>query len=226
MDLSSTSDEPGLSAGARRDGRIARRERNRAAIVAALGDILGSGNLEPTAEQVASRAGVQARTLFRHFPDMASLHAELAGQMRAEVLPLFAAVPTMGDATERVRRLVAARAAAFERILPFKRAGNAMRWRLEFLQDNHERMVRDLRRHLLVVLPELRDRESTALAALELATSFEAWDRLRAEQRLRPDRARAAMEYAALAVLASIRASTAAARPRGDRSDRGHGGDR
>ncbi len=226
MDLSGTSDERHLSAEAQRDGRIARRERNRAAIVAALGDILGSGNLEPTAEQVAARAGLQVRTLFRHFPDMASLHAELAGRMRAEVLPLFAAVPTTGDATERVRRLVAARAAAFERILPFKRAGNAMRWRLEFLQDNHERMVRDLRRHLLVVLPELRDRESAALAALELATSFEAWDRLRAEQRLRPDRARAAMEYAALAILASMRSSTAAARPRGDRSDRGHGGDR
>ena len=203
MDLSEHGDQA-LSAQAQRDGRIARRERNRAAIVAALGDILGSGNLEPTAEQVATRAGVQVRTLFRHFPDMASLHAELAGRIRAEVVPLLAAVPTTGDAAERVRRLVAARAIAFERILPFKRAGNAMRWRLEFLQDHHETMVRDLRQHLQLVLPELRARDGAARAAFELATSFEAWDHLRAEQRLEPARARAAMELAALAILAAL----------------------
>jgi AcrR family transcriptional regulator len=197
-----------LSAAAQRDGRVARRERNRAAILGALGEILGGGNLEPTAEQVATRAGVQTRTLFRHFPDMASLHAELAGRIRAEVVPLFAAVPSTGDAAERVRRLVAARAVAFERILPFKRAGNAMRWRLRFLQDHHESMVRDLRRHLLLVLPELRAHEGAAFAAFELATSLEAWDRLRAEQHLRPERAREAMEFAALAVLAALPRNT------------------
>jgi len=199
MDVPSFTTEP-LSAEAQRDGRVRRRERNRSAIVAALGEILGAGNLEPTAEQVATLAGVQVRTLFRHFPDMASLHAELAGRLRAEVLPLFAAVPIDGDPAERLRRLVAARAIAFERILPFKRAGNALRWRLPFLQEHHERMVRDLRRHLLIVLPELRGR-ANAQAALELATSFESWDRLRAEQRLKPERARDAMEYAALAVV-------------------------
>lgn len=217
MDLPQHGDEP-LSLEAQRDGRVARRERNRAAIVAALGDILGSGNLEPTAEQVAARAGVQVRTLFRHFPDMASLHAELAGRIRAEVVPQLAAVPTTGDAAERVRRLVAARAVAFERILPFKRAGNAMRWRLEFLQDHHETMVRDLRRHLLLVLPELREHDGAALAAFELATSFEAWDRLRAEQHLKPERAREAMEFAALAVLAALPRSTrSVARTRSER---------
>lgn len=192
---------PLLSAAARRDGRVARRERNRAAILGALGEILGEGNLEPTAEQVATRAGIQVRTLFRHFPDMASLHAELAAQIRAEILPVFSAVPTTGAPSERARRLVEARALAFERMLPFKRAGNTMRWRLDFLQENHARIVRDLRRHLVMVLPELREQVPAALAAFELATSFEAWDRLRAEQRLGPDRAREAMEYAALAIL-------------------------
>jgi len=188
------------SAAALHDGRVRRRARNREAIVAALGAILEAGNLEPTADQVAERAGVQARTLFRHFPDMASLHAELSSRLRAELVPLFEAVPTTGAPAERVRRLVAARAVAFERIAPFKRAGNALRWRLRFLQEHHARMVRDLRRHLVMVLPELAERP-TPLAALELATSFEAWDRLRAEQRLGPERAREAMEYAALAVV-------------------------
>jgi AcrR family transcriptional regulator len=204
------------------DGRVRRRERNRVAIVDALAEILGEGDLEPTAERVAARAGVQVRTLFRHFPDMASLHAEIAGRLRAEVIPVLAAVPTAGDARLRLDRLVAARAATFERVGPFRRAGNVLRWRLAFVAEHHARIGRDLRRHLLTVLPELREVTPAALAALDAAISFESWDRLRTEQRLGVERAREAMAYAALAILERAlgdRTDDEATRPRRRRGE-------
>jgi AcrR family transcriptional regulator len=51
---------------------VQRGARNRAAIVAALLELVGEGELEPTAEQVAERACVGTRTVFRHFADMES----------------------------------------------------------------------------------------------------------------------------------------------------------
>jgi hypothetical protein len=47
---------------------------------------------------------------------------------------------------------------------------------------------------LLDWVPELRAAPSDLVEALDQATSFEAWDRLRSEQRLGRGRARAAMD--------------------------------
>ena len=60
------------------DGRLQRSERSRQAIVQALLGLVGEGVLEPTAEQVAARADVGIRTVFRHFSDMESLFAEMS----------------------------------------------------------------------------------------------------------------------------------------------------
>ena len=46
------------------DGRVRRGARNRQTIVDALLDLVGSGILRPTAQQVADRAGVGIRTVF------------------------------------------------------------------------------------------------------------------------------------------------------------------
>ena len=57
------------------DGRVQRSQRSRQAMVQALFDLVGSGVLQPTAQQVARRAKVGIRTVFRHFSDMDSLLA-------------------------------------------------------------------------------------------------------------------------------------------------------
>jgi len=185
-----------------RDGRVRRGARNRQKIVQALYELVGEGEIQPTAEQVAERAGVRVRTVFRHFDDMAGLVSELNTRLRAEVMPLLETPVDAGDVATRARALVRARAAAFERMAPYRRSADAQRWRRPFLQAEHEETTRELRRHMLDVLPELRDAPAEARAAFELLVSFEAWNRLRVEQQLGADRARAAMECAALAVLA------------------------
>ena len=60
------------------DGRRRRGEDNRARIVAAMLEIIQEGEVSPSAEQVAERADVGLRTVFRHFSDMDSLYSEMS----------------------------------------------------------------------------------------------------------------------------------------------------
>ena len=53
-----------------RDGRVLRGARNHALIVQAIYDLVRAGNVAPTAEEVAARAGVGVRTIFRQFKDL------------------------------------------------------------------------------------------------------------------------------------------------------------
>jgi len=186
------------------DGRARRAERSGQAILEALVGLVGEGVLEPTAQQVAARARVGIRTVFRRFSDMESLLAEMGARVEAESLPLLFDGRPRGDITERARHLVRQRATFFERIAPYKRAGNLRRWRSAVVRDRHARLVRTLRADLLRWVPELRRAPSAVADALELATSFEAWDRLRTEQRLARERAQAAVERAVLGLVGEL----------------------
>jgi len=186
------------------DGRVRRGERSGQAIVEALVGLVGDGILEPTAQQVAVRAGVGMRTVFRRFSDMESLLAEMGARVEAEALPLLVGGRPSGDLTERARALVGQRATFFERIAPYKRAGNLKRWRSPVVRYRHARLVRALRADLRRWLPELRRAPAGVADALDLATSFEAWDRLRTEQRLARERAQAAVERMVLSLVGEL----------------------
>jgi len=166
------------------DGRVQRGERSRQRIVAALFDLVGAGVLQPTAQQVAARAGVGMRTVFRHFSEMESLYAAMDGRLDGEVRPALTAARRMGSLPERIDGLVRHRAVLFERVAPYKRSANLQRWRSRFLEGRHRAMQRDLRADLLRWLPELRDAPARVAEAVDLVTSFEAWDRLRNDQGL------------------------------------------
>jgi AcrR family transcriptional regulator len=189
------------------DGRVRRGLRTGQAIVDAMIELVGEGTLAPTAHEVAARAGVGIRTVFRRFSDMEGLFAEMGGRVEAAALPLLAGGRRDGDLAARGRALVAQRVALFERIAPYKRSGNLKRWRSPTLRARHEHMVRLLRADLPTWFPELRDAPASIADALELATSFEAWDRLRTEQRLGPARARAALERSVLALIRDLGAA-------------------
>jgi len=55
------------------DGRSDRGIRTHEKIVVALFELIHEGNLQPRGEEIAERAGVAVRTLFRPFDDMAGL---------------------------------------------------------------------------------------------------------------------------------------------------------
>jgi AcrR family transcriptional regulator len=187
------------------DGRVRRSQRSGHAIVEALMELVGEGIIEPTAQQVAARANVGIRTVFRRFSDMESLFAEMDARLQAEAAPLLFPGRPKGRLAERARLLIQQRVALFERIAPYKRSGNLKRWRSPFLRDRHALLVRGLRADLLRWLPELRRGPAALVDALDLTTSFEAWDRLRSDQGLSRVRAQAAVERTVLALVKELR---------------------
>ncbi len=166
------------------DGRRRRGQDNRARIVSAMLDIIRTGDLSPSAEQVADRADVGLRTVFRHFKDMDSLYREMSvaieGELRAIVDAPFRSVHWQ----DRIVELVDRRAVAFEKISPFKRASESIRHRSRFLDGDSSRLVIVLRAILERELPEAVWTDPIQVETLDLLLSFEAWSRLRREQGL------------------------------------------
>ena len=183
------------------DGRVQRGARNRERIVEAMLELIRQGKLRPTAEQVAERAGVGTRTVFRHFDDMDSLFSEMNIAIRKEVRPLIEGIELPSSLRERVALLAQRRGKVFEQITPFRRAAAIQVWRSKFLKHEHRTLSKSLRDDLLRVLPELLEQSDARLATAVLACSFEAWLQLRDDQNLSESAAVAAVEGALLACL-------------------------
>jgi AcrR family transcriptional regulator len=183
---------------------VRRGERSRDAIVDALFRLVGEGVVQPTAQQVAERAGVGLRSVFRHFSDMESLFAAMDARLSASVAPLLTEDPPAAGVRPRARALARRRVALFERIAPYKRSGQLQHRRSPFLRARHRALVRALRADLVRWLPELARGAPERLEALDLATSFDAWDRLRGDQRLSRERAQATLERIVLDLVAAL----------------------
>ena len=97
------------------DGRTLRRTRNRTAVIAALLEIIREGNLHPGAAEIADRAGVSHRSIFRYFDDLDDLVRTSIDHALAEAGPL-AEIPEIGQGSLPVRigALVDARLALFQ----------------------------------------------------------------------------------------------------------------
>jgi AcrR family transcriptional regulator len=183
------------------DGRRRRGQDNRARIVAAMLDIIHSGDLAPSAEQVAQRADVGLRTVFRHFQDMDSLFREMSVVIMGELESVAATPFRSDDWRERVVELVGRRGWAFERVGPFLRALTIFRHRSKAMDVDNTRLVAALRDILKRQLPLPVQRDQTIVEALDLLLSFEAWSRLRREQGLSPKRAQDTLEAAVRRIL-------------------------
>jgi AcrR family transcriptional regulator len=181
------------------DGRRLRRDRNRDAVVSALLQLYSEGNLNPSAEEIANRSGVSARSLFRYFDDVDDLCQAAISQQQANVLPLLA-IPALPEAplAERIAALVHQRCELFEAI---ESVATVSRLRAPFQLVVATELTQGrafLRQQLAVLFAAELGALPAALAALRLAaadvaTSFEAWRLLRDDQRMSRARAAAAI---------------------------------
>jgi TetR/AcrR family transcriptional regulator, regulator of autoinduction and epiphytic fitness len=183
------------------DGRVQRGERNRQALVDALLALYRSGVLEPTAQQIAAEAGVAPRSVYHHFADLEALAAELSARQLRDHRDLFETPVLTGDLSARVDEIVTRRSALFEAITPVRRAALLHVHRSDTIRNNLATVATHLRAQLADTFAgELTDRPEL-LDPLDLLASWEAWERLRTQQRLSGARARTALRTTMLTLL-------------------------
>ncbi|MFT7525431.1 MAG: AcrR family transcriptional regulator [Arenicella sp.] len=160
------------------DGRTKRGERSRQLIIDAMLALIDEGNLIPTAQQVADRAGVAIRTVFRHFSEMEKLFAEMDSYLQPTFRSLFAGGDRGGSLQERVLHAVECHAHGYTKIAPVVRSTLSQIWRWPVLKTNYDRNQQSLRRDLDDWLPELAKVSQETREVIDTITSFEFWDRL------------------------------------------------
>ena len=104
------------------DGRRQRSERAKQAALDALWELLHEGELMPSAQRVAERAGMSLRTLYHHYEGNEALFRELAWRQFARIQSLVLPLPPAQPVEDRVVALVGQRAALYESITPLRRA--------------------------------------------------------------------------------------------------------
>lgn len=175
------------------DGRHRRSERSRDSIVTAMLDLVAGGAISPSAEEIAARAGVGLRSVFRHFRDMETLframRVRLATDYELWLVP-FTATDWRGQLDETIDR----RLATFEAMLPFMRAADAHRHRSPTIDAEHGRILAIMRARLNMVVAGAFGADPDGFEALDLLLSPETWQRLRTEQRLDAVTARRVIE--------------------------------
>ncbi|MEU8299979.1 TetR/AcrR family transcriptional regulator [Micromonospora sp. NPDC048909] len=189
------------------DGRTARAERTRAAIVEAHLALISEGDLRPTGERIAERAGISLRTLWTNFKDMETLF-EASG---AEVLrQQDAAHRTISPALPLARRVDAycrQRARLLQLIAPSARAAQMREPVSDQLHRNrlkHIGRVRDEVEALFAgELPPSGPGRKQLVDAIVAASMWPAWSMLRDGLGLGVDQARAVMARTVGALLAA-----------------------
>jgi len=184
----------------RPDGRRLRAVRTRAAIVAALYELVRDGDPAPTAARVAAHAGVALRSIGQHFASREALLAAVAEHHIARV-PAPAATGKPRARKVRLAAFATARADDLERTAPMRRAIAVMPQPSPAVLAGVRREL-DRRRAELAqsFAPELAD-DPRRLDRLDVVTSGPAWDVMRRLQRLELDAATAELRALIEAVL-------------------------
>ena len=84
------------------DGRHQRVERGKAAVMEAVMGLFAEGKYAPSIAEVAERAGVSERTLFRYFSSFNELVAEAISHIYPRVSPYFFANPPAAPLADRL----------------------------------------------------------------------------------------------------------------------------
>lgn len=170
------------------DGRRARRERGRLAVIDAMFELLQAGKIPPSAEMVAEHSGVSVASIFRYFDGLADLQLHTYERFRERFGSLID-VPEPGALAgmtldERIARLVTSRLDLYDAAGAIMMVG-----RLRSLE--HEPLVAASAGMRATLADQVRGlfaaetRGSTPARAAELVaildafTSLESWDVMR-----------------------------------------------
>jgi TetR/AcrR family transcriptional regulator, regulator of autoinduction and epiphytic fitness len=181
------------------DGRTARAIRTRRAVVDALLALLVEGDVRPSGERIAERAGVSLRALWANFADLETLYAA-AGQRQLErQAELARRINPRLPLDQRVAALCRQRAQVLEFLAPIARAVQLREPFSAALRANRARQYQIARDELaqlfgaeLAATGKKADADEL-LNALTAASTWPAWSALRDDLGLSVPAARSAM---------------------------------
>lgn len=191
------------------DGRLSRTVRSRQAICEACLDLVQEGVLQPSADQIATRAGLSRRSIFNHFSDLAELYDAVVEAGTQRCAPLLKKISSDEPIEQRLEQLCDMRSKFLEAMSPFTRSLTAQMltgpireeaWRVsqaalrQHQQDVERLFVADLEG----LAPDVR-RET--LESIWAATAPLNWEYLRHSRGLSLARARAVMKRTVVALL-------------------------
>lgn len=189
------------------DGRHARRERGRLAVIDAMVDLVLEGHAPPQPELVAERAGVSLASLYRYFKTLDDLQHHTTMRYFERFADLFE-VPDVGEGApdRRIDRFVAARVELHEHVAPMARLARSRVLVNPALADTLYRvrstMVDQVRHQFETELDALSPASRDDVVGLiATTTSFESWDQLRHDHRRSPLQIRRAWKRSLAAML-------------------------
>jgi len=189
------------------DGRAARAERTRAAIVQAHLELIAEGDLRPTGERIAERAGVSLRTLWTNFRDMEALFEASGERVLQQQDSAYRPISPELPLAERIDAFCRQRARLLELIAPSARAA-------QMREPVSPQLRANRRKHIQRVRAEVESLFAAELAragagrdelvdALVTASTWSAWSMLRDGLGLGVERARAVMTRTVAALLST-----------------------
>jgi AcrR family transcriptional regulator len=169
------------------DGRTQRGARNREAIIDALIACYTDGLLAPSVQEVATRAGVSARSVHNHFVDVEALRIEVAQRQWASVAPLASFLDVEQPIADRVQAIVDQRAAIYEQISPVRRAALLQLPESAAIASRLAQADRAFRNQINRGFPEV---PGEVLDAVDALLAWDTWHRLRHAQGMSMARAK------------------------------------
>lgn len=193
------------------DGRTLRgrriREQFKAQIIDAHIELMRDGIPLPTTVEVARRAGLSIRVLFKHFKDATSLRKAVIRQLLVESHRLMAhPVDYSLPLGARFVAFVEHHTRMLEAMTPFRRAGCVLEYSMPMVAASLRRARRDtvgtiaevLKPEIYRLLPAAR---KELIAGLHTICCWPSWENLRVVHRFNQTAARQVMAQSALALL-------------------------
>ncbi|RSM51296.1 TetR family transcriptional regulator [Actinoplanes sp. ATCC 53533] len=185
------------------DGRTARSERTRNAIVDAHVALILSGDLRPTADRIAKQAGVSLRALWSHFADMEALFAASGERILLQRDEAHRAVPVELPLAARIDAYCHQRARLLEHIAPAAKASALKEPFSPALQSYRRSHVDRVRTELKILFGREINGDETLLAALTATSMWPTWGTMRDAMGLDQEAARLVLIRTVTALLAA-----------------------
>ena len=197
MTVKSTSDAAGSTALAKpqTDGRRQRSLRSREKILKAMWELMLAGDMEPSAADIAERAGVGLRSVFRHFEDLDTLNRELVLLAESEITPLFMRPFKSTEWKGQLIELIDRSSELWERIMVPHTAGEIRRFKSDVLMADYRSSRMKELSWVKAVLPEDVPNYEWVLLSLDIALSFSTVRRLRQDRKLSLEETKDTMRF-------------------------------